>query len=213
MRANVVPWLVEDEKVMYALSSKHGSRITKANAAFRFSVTDYYRMVEVGILQEGDRVELIDGQVLAKEPGSPPHAGNVNALNRAFMRALGERAVVTVQSPIHVDDYNEPEPDLTVCRPRRDLYSSAHPEPADVLLVIESSLTSLTFDRRKKWLLYARAGIPEYWILDIRSREVEVHREPTPNGYGSRTRHGLDDVVSPLAFEDVQIAVTELFPS
>src|SRR5688572_3230119 len=104
----------------------------------RFTADEYQRMGETGILSPGDRVELIDGDVLAMTPIVPRHAASVDRANRAFVRSLsGDEAIVRVQSPIRLSLYTEPEPDISLLRPRADFYASAHPGPADVLLVVE----------------------------------------------------------------------------
>ena len=114
-----------------------------------------------------------------------PHGGCVNRMNRIFVLAAGDRAVVAVQNPITLDPHSEPQPDLSVLKPRADFYASAHPAPGNVLLVVEVADTSLGYDRHVKVPLYARAAIGETWLVDLLNERVEVFTEPTPQGYRS----------------------------
>lgn len=127
----------------------------------RFRTADYYKMAEVGILGPNDRVELVDGQVVEMSPNGPRHAATVYAFDSVFQSALGTRAMVRAQLPVHIDQFNEPEPDIAVVVPRDDRYVGAHPTPDHVLLVVEISESTLAFDRDVKAPLYAIAGINE----------------------------------------------------
>lgn len=149
----------------------------------RFTVDEYEAMGAAGILGEDDRVELIDGEILTMSPPGPPHYGTVNRLTHLFVRLAGETAVVHVQSPVRVDRYSEPQPDLALLRPRADYYAGARVTPVDVLLAIEVADTSLAFDRTVKAALYARRGIVEYWIVDVHSRAVIRHADPRDGRY------------------------------
>lgn len=175
-----------------------------------FSVDDYHRMAEVGLLREDERTELLYGEVLCKMPIGSRHAGCVKWLLRQLSAALGERAVIGAQDPVRLDPFSEPEPDISVLRPRDDLYRGAHPGPADLQLVIEVADSSLYLDRQVKAPLYAAAGVPELWLVDLRTEGVEVHREPRPGGYATSQRFGRGELLSPLAFPDVQLSVSEL---
>jgi len=149
----------------------------------RFTVDEFHRMGEAGILGPDDRVELLDGRILEMPAIGSRHAGCVNRLNRLFTRELGDRAVVTVQNPVFLDAHNELVPDLTLSRPRDDFYSSAHPRPEDVLLLVEVADTTLPFDRRVKVPAYARHGIPEVWVVNLPDRRLEVYAGPGEDGY------------------------------
>lgn len=175
-----------------------------------FTVDDYHRMAEVGLLREDERTELLDGEVLSKMPIGSRHAGCVKWLLRQLSVTLGERAVIGAQDPVRLDRFSEPEPDLSVLRPRADLYRSAHPGPEDLLLVVEVADSSLSLDRQVKAPLYAAAGVPELWLVDLRAELVEVCRDPSPAGYRSTQRIGRGERLSPLAFPDVQLSVSEL---
>lgn len=149
----------------------------------RFTADEYQAMGEAGILAEDDRVELIDGEVLAMSPPGPRHTGAVNRLNHLFVRLVADSAIVQVQSPVRVDSYSEPQPDLALLRPRADYYENVVATPSDVLLVIEIAQSSLAFDRTVKASLYARRGIHEYWIVDVNDRAVIRHTDPREGRY------------------------------
>jgi Uma2 family endonuclease len=148
-----------------------------------FTVDDYHRLAEVGILGEDDRVELLDGQVVEMTPIGPEHAGCVDGLVRLLSRLVGESAIVRVQSPVILGPHWEPQPDVALLRPRADGYRRAHPGPGDILLLIEVADASLGTDRELKLPRYAAAGIPEAWLVALERDVVEVHREPGPAGY------------------------------
>jgi Uma2 family endonuclease len=146
----------------------------------RLSVGDYYRMAEAGILAPDARVELIEGEVLDMAPIGTRRNGCVNFLSNTLVAALHERAIVQTQGPIRLDEYSEPQPDLALLRPRPDFYGSAHPTPADVLLVSEVADTTLAFDRDVKVPIYARFGIPEVWLVDIEAMCCIAIANPPP---------------------------------
>jgi Uma2 family endonuclease len=151
----------------------------------RFTADDYHRMADAGILDEDDRVELIDGEIVRMSPVGALHAGTTKKLNRLLSRTLGDTAVIGVQDPIRLADDTEPEPDLSVLRPRDDFYTESLPVPAEVLLLIEVADTSLLADRLVKIPRYARAGIPEVWLVDLDHRQIERHSGPTAEGYAA----------------------------
>ncbi len=171
-----------------------------------FSVADYVRMTEAGILAEDDRVELIEGDVVHMPPVGSQHAAPVKRLNLFLGRRVGDRALLSVQDPIRLDDFSEPEPDIALLRPRDDFYAAAHPGANDVLLLIEVSDTSARFDRSVKLPLYASHGIREVWIVDVAGRAVEVCRDPRGRGYRDRSLLAGGEI-SPLAFPDLVLRV------
>jgi Uma2 family endonuclease len=161
----------------------------QAPSRHRLNVDAYTRMAEAGILTDPRRVELIDGEIIDMPAIGSPHAAVTNRLARLFSRALhDEVALVSVQSPLRLDAYNEPEPDLMLLRPRLDDYRASHPGAGDVLLLAEVSESSLAYDRSTKLALYPRFGVPEVWIVDLLGGAVEVYREPKEGAYGSRER-------------------------
>lgn len=147
----------------------------------RFTVHDYHRMAEAGILHEDDRVELIEGEISEMAAIGSRHFTCVNTLNRLLVKSLGEEAIVSVQNPVRLNENNEPEPDVAVIRPRD--YRDSLPDPEDVLFLIEVSDTTLPYDRSVKLPLYARFGIPEVWIMDLAGELVERHTGPSGEIY------------------------------
>ena len=178
----------------------------RAPARHRLDVDAYYKMAEAGILTRSDRVELIDGEIIDMAAIGSPHAAIVNRLNRLLVPAVEGLALVSVQSPLRLDAYNEPEPDLMLLRPRPDDYRAGHPGAADVLLLIEVSESSLAYDQTAKLALYAKFGLAEVWIIDVSGAAIEVYREPAGEAYAQRERltsGSLGPVLAPGVTIDV----------
>jgi len=148
-----------------------------------FSVEEYHQLVERGFLSEDSAVELIEGEVVRMSPIGSRHAGIVNRSSTYLNRVLGDVVVVSVQNPIHLSDVSEPQPDIALLRPRDDFYSNSHPGPGDILVVIEVADESLRFDRTVKLPLYARARIPQVWLIDLQKNVVEIHSKPKSGRY------------------------------
>ena len=174
------------------------------------TVAEYHRMGEVGILTERDRVELIEGELVAMAPIGSQHSGTVNSLTRRLVLAVGDRGVVAVQNPVQLDDLTEPEPDFAVLKPRPDDYRLATPRADEVLLIVEVADSSLAYDRTVKRSLYARHGIPEFWIVNLPAGEVEVCRTPSGDAYASVLRVGRAGVLEPALLPGVTIPVAVL---
>ncbi|MGI8983922.1 MAG: Uma2 family endonuclease [Acidimicrobiales bacterium] len=179
-------------------------------ALHRFTVDDYHRMADAGVLGEDDRVELIEGEIVEMAPIGPLHASRVKRVARFFHRQMGDRVIVSVQDPVRLGDLSEPQPDLALLRPRNDDYAGAHPTADDVLLVVEVADSSVAYDRNVKMPLYAAHGIVEVWLVDLAAGIVEVWSEPGPVGYGNIRRVGAGRSLSPQAFPDVSVAVDDL---
>ncbi|VFU17424.1 Uma2 family endonuclease [Methylocella tundrae] len=175
----------------------------------RFDVDAYYKLAEAGILPNPHRVELIDGEIIDLNAIGSPHAAITTRLTRQFIRAVGDLAIISVQNPLRLDSYNEPEPDLLVLRPRADDYQANHPGAADVLLLIEVSETSLGHDRGRKLALYAKFGVPEVWIVDIAGAAVEVCRQPKDGAYVSQERR-TSGMLAPALVKGIEIDVAAL---
>jgi Uma2 family endonuclease len=148
-----------------------------------FSVDDYYRMADAGVFPIGARIELIEGEVIEMSPIGNRHTGEVIRFTTLLHRKVGTSAFVSVQNPVRLSDFSEPQPDIALLRPRDDFYSNAHPTPADVLLIIEVADTTVEYDRRVKLPLYARAGIPETWLMVLPKDLIEVHSQPVNGKY------------------------------
>lgn len=171
-----------------------------------FTSAEYHAMAEAGILSEDERVELIAGEIVRMAPIGSRHAGCVKRLNRG-LSPLGDRALISVQDPIALGPSQEPEPDLSILRPREDDYTRSHPTPAEILLVIEVADFSLGYDRDVKIPLYARAGIPEAWLVNLLQREILMYRNPSENGYREVRTFRPGDRLSPQAFPDFELRV------
>ena len=176
-----------------------------------FTVDDYHRLGEAGILAEDDRVELIEGELVEMAPIGSEHAAGVNALNRLLVLAVGERGIVSPQNPVRLDRRNEPQPDFSVLKPRADAYRSAPPRPSDVLLIVEVAASSLAYDRGLKLALYARHAIPEVWIVNLAAQEIEVFRKPASDRYQLSTRVDRTGLLEIEALPGVWIGVEGIF--
>jgi Uma2 family endonuclease len=179
---------------------------------YRFTVDDFARMVDSGILTEDDRVELIDGEIRQMSPIGSLHSGLVNRLVRLLTVQLGDRAIVSVQSPVVLSDYSEPQPDVLVLKPRDDFYADSHPRPADVLLLIEVADSTLEYDRDEKIPQYAESQIPEVWLVDANQREVARHARPKGNRYQHIRAFEPGEEVVAQEIESLRLSVAELFP-
>jgi Uma2 family endonuclease len=177
----------------------------------RLTVRDYHRLGEAGVLGEDDRVELLEGQLVDMSPIGPRHALAVDALTELLVHAAAGRAAVRVQNPIVLDDSSEPQPDFTLLRKPWHGYPEAHPRPPDVYLVIEVADSSLEFDLGAKLELYARAGIREFWVVDLTSNRVLVHRSPGDSRYGSITSVDMSGALQVEALPGVTIAAAQIF--
>ena len=183
----------------------------------RFSRAEYDRMIEVGVLHEDERIELIGGELMVAEPKGAPHYAATRKTAKALEAAFGPGWEVRTEGPIGLDDDSEPEPDVAVVPGTPDDYSRAH--PSRPVLTVEVAESSLAFDRRRKGSLYARAGLAEYWVVNLVDRILEVYREPvadTTAPFGWRyARMEVLDVsarVTPLALPGASIPVAQFLP-
>ncbi len=149
----------------------------------RFTTADYHKMGEAGILDEDDRVELIEGELVDMTPVGRRHMACADRLAELFIRGLGEKAIVRVQGAIRLSEHSEPQPDLILLRRRPDFYAEVDARPEDVWLIVEVADTSLPYERGVKAPLYARSGIPEFWLVDLTGRSISLFRDPGPDGY------------------------------
>lgn len=174
-----------------------------------FTVDEYHRMGEAGILHADERLELIEGEILQMSPIGGRHIGCVNRLNHAFVTTLAGGAVVSVQNPVRLSPRVEPQPDVVLLRRETGL-RAAVPSASDVLLIIEVSDTTLAYDRDVKLPLYARAGIPEVWIVDVEHERVAVYRMPEAGAYRDVTVHGRGAALAPQTLPGCSIAVDDI---
>ena len=183
-----------------------------------WTVDGYHRMIEAGILTTEDKVELLEGRIIQMSAQRPPHAATTQRTSDYLKARLMERAYVRMQLPITITT-SEPEPDIAIVRIDPAIYGEHHPTPNEILLLIEvahttlrqGSGTTLVTDREEKALIYARANIADYWILDIVGRRVYIFRNPSNEGYQSTTVLNQDAAIEPLAFPEIEIPFSELF--
>jgi Uma2 family endonuclease len=176
----------------------------------KLTVEDYHRMAEAGIFGEEERVELIEGELIDMAPIGPVHAGLANRLIKLFAMRVADRATVCVQNPIRLGLRSEPQPDFALLRYRADDYTGVLPAPEDVLLAVEIADTTVRYDRKIKMRLYARHGIPEYWLINVPKRQIEVHLNPDPErGCYRDVRVMVEGWLAPACFQDVALDVRE----
>lgn len=170
-------------------------------------------MSEVGLLDPNERTELIAGHITLMSAKGTPHVLALRLLSRALdERLAGQPVFVSTQDPIQLDDFSEPEPDLAILRGAALDYANHHPRPSDVFLVVEVADSTLRQDCEIKDKLYAQAGITEYWVLDLKNRQLHIFRNPTPTSYTSHLILTEPNEVSPLAFPNLTLTLTALLP-
>ncbi len=176
----------------------------------RISAELYRKMVATGDLTKNDRVELIEGDILTMAPIGSRHAAASVRINKLLVRGVGDAAEVAIAGPLKLGAFSEPQPDVVLLRPRPD-YAQRIPEPADVLLVIEISDSTLSFDQSTKLALYARNGIEEYWVVDVAAELVFVYRNPVEAGYAERLEVSGTAMISPRSLPQLRLDVRDLF--
>jgi Uma2 family endonuclease len=178
---------------------------------YRFSVEEYEKLGDAGIFQVEERVELLDGEIIAMAPIGKLHAKVVRQLIREMSRQFGDVCLVDSQNPFVLDDFSEPQPDILLLRP--ELHKSSElPRPADIWLVVEVADSTYLYDSGDKLRAYARSGISEYWIVNLAESCVEVYRRPQGDTYGEHFRRTAGETLAPLAFPDRIVAVAGVLP-
>ncbi|TYQ25721.1 Uma2 family endonuclease [Pseudanabaena sp. UWO311] len=177
-----------------------------------WSIADYHQMIEAGVLDEDDRVELLEGKIICMSPQRPFHAASVQRSSRLLFKLLGDRAEVRTQLPVTLGNDSEPEPDIAVVRFENHEYSFRHPEAPDIYLLIEVADWTISKDRKQKARIYGKNQVLEYWILDIQKRQVYVFRQPEDGTYREELTLSSNDSLAMQAFPDVAIALDALFP-
>lgn len=190
-------------------TAKAKAKSIPAPTRHRFTVEEYDRMGKAGIFKDDDRVELIEGDIIEMAPIDWPHMNSVNEQTEIFVKALSGRAIVSVQNGFIAALHSAPQPDIALLRPEVRI-KKAVPRPEDVLLIVEVANTTLSYDRRIKLPLYARAGIPEVWIANVSRDRLLVYRDPGPDGYRTELTLRGDETVSPLAFPDLVFTARQI---
>jgi Uma2 family endonuclease len=181
-----------------------------AAPTYQFSVEEYLKLGEVGIFDEDDRVELLNGGIVLMSPIGIRHMNAVRRLNNYFGRRFGNRCLVDAQNPLVIDIRSMPQPDLLLLRSNLD--ESRAPRPEDVLLLVEVADSSLLYDQTDKRDAYARSGVVEYWLLDLTRNELHVFRDPVGGAYTSASVFRAGQSVAPLAFAEEAVPLNELLP-
>ncbi|AHJ26515.1 Uma2 family endonuclease [Nodularia spumigena CS-584] len=177
-----------------------------------WTVEEYHRMAEAGIFGVDERVELLEGKIIWKIAKGTAHRSAVGRTDKLLQNRLGNRAWISIQDPIKLNERSEPEPDIAVVKVDPLDYADHHPTPSEVYLIIEVANSSLILDCETKAKAYSQAGITDYWVLDVISRQLHIFREPTQEGYENKVILAENATISPLAFPDLQIVVLEMLP-
>ncbi|NCC34245.1 MAG: Uma2 family endonuclease [Chloroflexia bacterium] len=185
--------------------------MTITRTRHQFTVHDYTLMRQAGILTEDDRVELLDGEIYVMSPIGPLHVGIVNKLNRLLSLLVGTAGIVSIQNPIRLSDYSEPQPDIAILSPRDDFYTRALATPDDVLLVIEIADSSIEYDRDEKLPRYARSGICEVWIIDVHKLVIEQYTQPVQDEYTQLHKVLRGNMIKATMLPEVQLHTHDLF--
>ena len=183
---------------------------TKSDSSYKFTVDEYTQMVELGVLGKEDRVELVDGVILEMAPAGRPHGRRTHRVARLLGRLLPEDVEISVQSTIRLEDHTAPEPDIAILSPQASLDEENIPRPEGILLVVEVAGSSLRTDRRDKARRYAESGIPELWIFVLETDEVEVSRQPTPQGYADVQTYRRGDTLTIQELPGIELATDGL---
>lgn len=176
----------------------------------QFTVEEYHRMVEAGILTEDERVELLDGMIVQMLPISPRHAACGKRFLKLFSQQLGNNSIISVHNPVELSDRSEPQPDIALLQPRSDFYEADHPQPKDIFLIVEIADTTVEADRQVKIPLYAGSGVSEVWLVDISGQLIETYRQPTAAGYQDMQKCLRGQRIAPQAFPEIQLTVDDV---
>ena len=177
---------------------------------YRFTVDQYQELGRAGIISDECRVELIDGEIIEMSPIGAGHMYSVAYLTAAFIRGLGDRAVLWPQNALRLGQYLQPQPDIVLLRPPLERYRAIVPRMEDALLVVEVADSSLRYDREVKLPRYAATGVPELWIVNLPGGAVEAYRDPTSGGYRTRSQFLRGDAIAPAAFPDLRLPVAAI---
>jgi len=175
-----------------------------------FTVDEYYRMAEIGVIREDTRTELINGEIIEMSPMGPRHASSVSRITEFMVPLLKAKAQLRPQLPLRLNDYNEPQPDLCFVKRRLDYYGAKHPGSGDTLLAIEVSDTSLAYDRDVKSGVYAAARVSEFWVVDLPGGVLLIFRDPSKGAYKTSLTLHRGESATALAFPEIEIPVADL---
>ena len=174
-----------------------------------YTVQDYHKMAEVGIIQPSDRVELLNGKIFKMSPISSQHSSHVKSIAKYFIQLLNDLAVVGIQDPVIMSNISEPEPDISILKPNDSFYHDTHPTAKDTYLLIEVSLATLKIDRTIKLPIYAAAGVTEYWIVNLEENVIEIYKNPIGKRYKFTEIAENEDIIT-IKSLNAQIKVSDL---
>jgi Uma2 family endonuclease len=174
------------------------------------NIDEWRRLGEADIFPPESRLELINGEILEMAPIGFNHAGHLNRINKLFTRLVPDNVIASVQNPLQLGDFSEPEPDFMLLKPNVDFYSSRHPNANDVLLLVEVADSSLAFDQNQKLHLYARHGIPEYWLLNLNDSCLEVYRKPNGEVYAEKTTLRVGDTLTLSQLPEITLRIADI---
>ena len=177
----------------------------------KFRTDEVYQMMEIGILPEESGWELIDGEIIHRMTIGSRHAGTIKRLGEMFRDLTRDKALISIQDPIHIDDYNEPEPDLALLKRRDDFYSQSHPRPSDILLIVEISDSTLSYDREIKKTIYAEAEIGEFWLINLKQDTIETYSNPSNGIYYQMRIFERGESVETKHITGVSLEVNKIF--
>ena len=175
------------------------------------TVAEYDRMIELGVYTENDRIELLNGEIIAPLPKGTKHSVFNDLVLDLFKAALGERIYARSQNPIILDNFSEPELDIVLVKPPSKKYLKSHPKPEDILLIMEISDTTLAYDRQAKAKAYSRNRIQQYLLLNLQNQTLEEYREPSEDGYQFKRTLRKGDSLNLMAFPEIEIKIDDLF--
>ncbi len=193
------------------LEKTTSNTITNGVKPYLITVAEYDRMIEAGIYTENDRIELLNGEIIQVMPKGTKHTSANSRIVRFFIKLFDEKVIVRSQDPIRLDNFSEPEPDIVLANWDEKEYLENHPTPADILLVMEISDTTLAYDRDDKASAYSRNGIGQYLLLNLNNETIEDYREPSADGYQFKRTLRKGDSLNLTAFPDVEIKIDDLF--
>lgn len=179
----------------------------------RFRVEEFRKMMEAGILPEESGWEILDGFLIDKIKIGSRSAGTIKKVARIFGQLVGNSTLLSIHNPIHLNQYNEPEPDIALLKPRADFYAESHPTPADVLLLVEVSDSTVEYDREIKKKLYAEAGIQEFWLVDLKNDTIEVYTQPKNGNYYSARILEAEETIKSTTIENLTLPINEILVS
>ncbi len=179
----------------------------------QITVKEYDAMIENGVFDANDQVELLNGAIVEKMPQGTKHSAATYRIAKKFFKIFDEKAIVRIQDAIWLDGISEPEPDIVVAYPKKDDYEKSHPTPAEIYLILEVSDSTLSYDRNAKSEAYSRAGIRQYLVLNLPDKTIEDYREPSANGFQAKQTYRLGQEFNLVAFPEVVISVSDFLPN